>query len=49
MPQASTPYVHSGDAAYGGPVLRAPSPSSSIGTDYGEDETPAEDAEKPYI
>ncbi|PSR70554.1 hypothetical protein PHLCEN_2v13593 [Hermanssonia centrifuga] len=34
------PYIHSGDPAYAPPVLRAPSPSSSIGTEYDQDETP---------
>lgn len=34
------PYIHSADPAYAPPVLRAPSPSSSIGTNYDPDETP---------
>lgn len=38
MPAYSVPYVHSGDPAYAPPLLRAPSPTSSIGTDYGPDE-----------
>ncbi|KAI0685805.1 hypothetical protein BC835DRAFT_492599 [Cytidiella melzeri] len=44
MPNSSAPYIHSGDPAYAPPVLRAPSPSSSIGTDYGPDETTPEEA-----
>ena len=44
MPAYSVPYVHSGDPAYAPPLLRVPSPTSSIGTDYGPDETP--DSEK---
>ncbi|KAH8104655.1 hypothetical protein BXZ70DRAFT_1062196 [Cristinia sonorae] len=32
-------HIYAGDAVYAPPVLRAPSPSSSIGTDYGQDET----------
>lgn len=44
MPQNSATYIHSGDSAYAPPVLRAPSPSSSIGTDYGPDETTPEEA-----
>ena len=43
MPGYSVPYVHSGDPGYAPPVLRAPSPTDSIGTDYGPDETSAED------
>ncbi|GJE97126.1 hypothetical protein PsYK624_133370 [Phanerochaete sordida] len=39
MPGYSVPYVHSGDPGYAPPVLRAPSPTDSIGTDYGPDET----------
>lgn len=39
MPAYSVPYVHSGDPGYAPPLLRAPSPTSSIGTDYGPDET----------
>lgn len=46
MPQIGAPYIHSGDPAYAPPLLRAPSPSSSIGTDYGPDETSYEDAHK---
>ena len=43
MPQGA-PYIHSGDPAYAPPVLRAPSPSSSIGTDYpGDESTQAEE------
>ncbi len=38
MPQGA-PYIHSGDPAYAPPVLRAPSPSSSIGTEYPPDES----------
>ncbi|THH30035.1 hypothetical protein EUX98_g4140 [Antrodiella citrinella] len=36
----SLQHIYTGDAVYAPPVLRAPSPSSSIGTDYGPDETP---------
>lgn len=46
MPQSSAPYIHSGDPAYAPPLLRAPSPSSSIGTDYGPDETTPEEKQK---
>ena len=38
-------HIFAGDAVYAPPVLRAPSPSSSIGTDYGPDETSAADLE----
>lgn len=45
MPGYSVPFVHSGDPGYAPPVLRAPSPTDSIGTDYGPDETsPDEDS-----
>ncbi|KIP10203.1 hypothetical protein PHLGIDRAFT_66002 [Phlebiopsis gigantea 11061_1 CR5-6] len=43
MPAYSVPYVHSGDPAYAPPLLRAPSPTSSIGTDYGPDEPEADE------
>ena len=33
------PYIHTADPAYAPPVLRAPSPSSSIGTNYDSDKT----------
>ena len=38
-------HIFAGDAVYAPPVLRAPSPSSSIGTDYGPDETSIIDSE----
>ena len=43
MPGYSVPYVHSGDPGYAPPLLRAPSPTDSIGTDYGPDETTVEE------
>jgi hypothetical protein len=43
MPHYSAPYIHSGDPAYAPPVLRAPSPSSSIGTEYEQDATTFEE------
>ena len=43
MPHYSAPYIHSGDPAYAPPVLRAPSPSSSIGTEYEQDATTIEE------
>jgi len=39
------PNIHITDAQYAEPLLRAPSPSSSIGTDYGPDETSITDAQ----
>jgi len=39
------PHIHTVDPQYAEPLLRAPSPSSSIGTDYGEDETSITDAQ----
>ncbi|KAI0789821.1 hypothetical protein C8Q75DRAFT_733602 [Abortiporus biennis] len=36
--------IHTGDLPYAPPLLRAPSPSSSIGTDYGPDETSLDDS-----
>ena len=42
MPQGA-PYTHGGDPAYAPPVLRAPSPSSSIGTEYPPDESTQEE------
>ncbi|KZT64282.1 hypothetical protein DAEQUDRAFT_634621, partial [Daedalea quercina L-15889] len=42
MPQAHQ-FFHAGQPQYAPPVLRAPSPSSSIGTEYGPDETSLED------
>ncbi|TCD70169.1 hypothetical protein EIP91_004639 [Steccherinum ochraceum] len=41
----SMQHIFAGDAVYAPPVLRAPSPSSSIGTDYGPDETSIADLE----
>lgn len=43
MPQATHQFFHAGQPQYAPPVLRAPSPSSSIGTAYGPDETSLED------
>lgn len=45
MPAYSVPYVHSGDPGYAPPLLRAPSPTSSIGTDYSPDETSPTEAD----
>jgi hypothetical protein len=45
MPGYSVPFVHSGDPGYAPPHVRAPSPTDSIGTDYGPDETPDEEAQ----
>ncbi|KAH9841361.1 uncharacterized protein C8Q71DRAFT_326270 [Rhodofomes roseus] len=42
MPQTHQ-FFHAGQPQYAPPVLRAPSPSSSIGTEYGPDETSLED------
>lgn len=39
------PNIHITDAQYAEPLLRAPSPSSSIGTDYGDDETSMAEAQ----
>jgi len=44
MPQAHH-YIHAGGPQYAPPLLRAPSPSSSIGTAYGGDETSLSDKE----
>ncbi|KAG6376996.1 hypothetical protein JVT61DRAFT_1039 [Boletus reticuloceps] len=43
MPNA--PLIHTGDPAYASPVIRAPSPASSVGTAYGPDETTQSDSE----
>ncbi|KAG9315872.1 hypothetical protein JVU11DRAFT_3521 [Chiua virens] len=43
MPNA--PPIHTGDPAYASPVIRAPSPASSVGTAYGPDETAQSDSE----
>lgn len=43
MPNASL--IHTGDPAYASPVIRAPSPASSVGTAYGPDETTQSDSE----
>ncbi|KIJ64416.1 hypothetical protein HYDPIDRAFT_132255 [Hydnomerulius pinastri MD-312] len=37
--------IHTGDPAYASPVIRAPSPASSVGTAYGPDETAQSDSE----
>ncbi|KAG6332003.1 hypothetical protein ID866_7088 [Astraeus odoratus] len=37
--------IHTGDPAYASPVIRAPSPASSIGTAYEPDQTSQSDAE----
>lgn len=42
MPQAHH-YIHAGGPQYAPPVLRAPSPSSSVDTKYGPDETSLSD------
>ena len=39
----TTHAVHSADAPYAPPVIRQASPSNSIGTDYGPDETSESD------
>lgn len=43
MPTA--PLIHTGDPAYASPVIRAPSPASSVGTAYGPDESTQSDSE----
>lgn len=43
MPNA--PLIHTGDPAYASPVIRAPSPASSVGTAYGADESTQSDSE----
>lgn len=43
MPNA--PLIHTGDPAYASPIIRAPSPASSVGTAYGPDETTQSDSE----
>ena len=43
MPNA--PLIHTGDPAYASPVIRVPSPASSVGTAYGPDETTESDSE----
>lgn len=40
----AVPFIHNTDTAYAPPLLRAASPTSSIGTDYGPDETSIDDA-----
>lgn len=45
MPAYSVPFVHSGDPGYAPPLARAPSPTDSIGTDYGPDETPDDEGQ----
>lgn len=40
-----TSHIHPGDPPYAPPLLRAASPSSSIGTDYGPDQTSTSDAQ----
>lgn len=47
MPGYSVPYVHTGDPGYAPPLIRAPSPTDSIGTDYGPDETTEAEARWP--
>jgi hypothetical protein len=37
--------IHPGDPSYAPPLIRPPSPASSIGTVYGDDETSQSDAE----
>lgn len=37
--------IHPGDPAYAPPLIRPPSPASSIGTVYGADETSLSDSE----
>lgn len=37
--------IHPGDPAYAPPLIRPPSPASSIGTVYGQDETTLSDTE----
>ncbi|CCM04936.1 uncharacterized protein FIBRA_07133 [Fibroporia radiculosa] len=44
MPQAHH-HIHAGGPQYAPPVLRAASPTSSIGTEYGEDNTDLADRE----
>ncbi|KAF9242620.1 hypothetical protein BU15DRAFT_43677 [Melanogaster broomeanus] len=41
----NTQLIHAGDPAYASPVIRAPSPASSVGTAYGPDETSQSDSE----
>ncbi|KIJ17652.1 hypothetical protein PAXINDRAFT_154258 [Paxillus involutus ATCC 200175] len=43
MPNAQL--IHTGDPPYASPVIRAPSPASSVGTAYGPDETCQSDSE----
>ncbi|OAX44324.1 hypothetical protein K503DRAFT_449181 [Rhizopogon vinicolor AM-OR11-026] len=40
-----TQQIHTGDPAYASPVIRPPSPASSVGTAYGPDETSLSDLE----
>jgi hypothetical protein len=39
-----TQQIHTGDPAYASPVIRPPSPASSVGTAYGPDETSLSDS-----
>ncbi|KAG0703785.1 hypothetical protein DFH29DRAFT_915074 [Suillus ampliporus] len=39
-----TQQIHAGDPAYASPVIRPPSPASSVGTAYGPDETSLSDS-----
>lgn len=41
----NTQVIHAGDPAYASPVIRPPSPSSSIGTTYEPDQTSQSDSE----
>lgn len=41
----NAPVIHTGDPAYASPVIRAPSPASSVGTAYGPDESNQSDQE----
>jgi len=43
--QSQTHHVHPGDLPYATPVLRSASPSGSINTEYGPDETSPSDHE----
>jgi len=40
-----TQQIHAGDPAYASPVIRPPSPASSVGTAYGPDDTSLSDSE----
>jgi hypothetical protein len=39
-----TQQIHAGDPAYASPVIRPPSPASSVGTAYGPDDTSLSDS-----